>query len=83
MSLARVLNVFAEFRVSERKVRSCHVDKVAQASHNAAIAQMKRALRCRITVIFGEAGMWGKKSRERERAPETISAENVFGIVFL
>ena len=67
MRLARALNVFTEFRISEHKVRSCHVDEVAQTSHNAEIAQMKHVIRCRITVVFREEGMWGKKSRERER----------------
>ena len=53
------MDVFAEFGVSERKVRSFHVDEVAQTSHNAAITQVKHALRCRITVVFGKEGVWG------------------------
>ena len=76
MSLARSLNVFAEFGVSERKVSPSHVDEVAQTSHNASVAQVKHALRCRITIVFGKAGMRGKKSRERERDPKAIGAED-------
>ncbi len=83
MRLVRVLNIFAEFGVSEHKVRPCHFDEASQTSHNAAIAQVKRALRCRITVVFGKAGMRGKTSLERERVPEGISSETIFDIVFL
>jgi hypothetical protein len=81
VSLPRILDVFAEFRIRPREVGTRHIHKVSETAHDSTISTMESWIRREVTLISGETGArlhWLHGCEGRDTVPHRKGTQDVF-----
>jgi hypothetical protein len=77
VSLPRILDVFAEFRIRPREVGTRHIHKVSETAHDSTISTMESWIRREVILISGETGARLHGCEGRDTVPHREGTQDV------